>query len=378
MNSNVGNGSANVSGTSSKTTTVSYRSVPANATAPSLPYPEYRGPAALPAWLQALASVTLVFMITVGIFGNILILIVNRYIMKRRKTWPTVLLRWLAWTDVLNCSIGLVIPLVGYFVDVYSVAALCDLNGIVLFGLSVASQLIVALMSAERCLSLLKPFAYEAHFGPDSVKMYYILGGIVLYSLIVALLPTFGLNRNVPHYPYTFCMFDFTDTTPGGRFVVYLNFINLSGCLVIILVANVLIAVYAWRFRQVFPTPEEDGEGTDSDGRRGSRRRQVTHDRRLQTRLAKLTLAVATCFTMCWLLFAMRILTNQLQVWLDDDVDFLAARLMSFNSVINPLLYIAICRPYRRGCWVILLTAFHYLTCRGARKPDTTLNQSVA
>eukprot|EP00058_Branchiostoma_floridae_P004630 XP_002590118.1 hypothetical protein BRAFLDRAFT_123477 [Branchiostoma floridae] len=375
MNNNAGNSSANVS-SPTLTTASPYRSVPANATTPSLPYPGYVGPAALPSWLQALASVTLFFMITVGIFGNILILIVNRYIMKRRKTWPTILLRWLAWTDVLNCSIGLVIPLVGYYVDVYSIPALCDLNGIVLFGLSVASQLIVALMSAERCLSLLQPFAYEAHFGPDSKKMYYILGSIGLYSLVVALLPTFGLNRNVPHYPYTFCMFDFTDTTPAGRFVVYLNFINLSGCLVIIVVANVLIAVYAWRFRQVFPTPEEDSEGTD--GRRGSRRRQVTHDRKLQTRLAKLTLAVATCFTMCWLLFAVRILTNQLQVWLDDNVDFLAARLMSFNSVINPLLYIAICRPYRRGCWVILLTVFHYLTCRGARKPDVTLPQSVA
>ncbi|XP_066282040.1 prostaglandin E2 receptor EP3 subtype-like [Branchiostoma lanceolatum] len=370
------NNSANVSG--STTTATSYGSVPANATAQSgLPHPGYRGPAALPSWLQVLASVSLFFMITVGIFGNILILIVNKYIMKRRKTWPTILLRWLAWTDVLNCSIGLAIPLVGYYVDVYSIPALCDLNGIVLFGLSVASQLIVALMSAERCLSLLKPFAYETHFGPDSKNMYYILGSIGLYSLIVALLPTFGLNQNVPHYPYTFCMFDFTDTTPAGRFVVYLNFINLSGCLVIIVVANVLIAVYAWRFRQVFPTPEEDSEGTDSDGRRASRRRQVSHDRRLQTKLAKLTLAVATCFTMCWLLFAVRILTNQLQVWLDDNMDFLAARLMSFNSVLNPLLYIAICRPYRRGCWVILLTMFHYLTCTGTRKPDTTLPQSV-
>ncbi|KAI8498621.1 hypothetical protein Bbelb_238230 [Branchiostoma belcheri] len=73
-----------------------------------------------------------------------------------------------------------------------------------------------------------------------------------------------------------------------------------------------------------------------------------------------------------------RILTNQLGVWMDDDIDFIAARLMTFNSVINPLLYIAICKPYRKGCWVILRNIVHYLTCTSVKKMDMTLAEAVA
>ncbi|XP_019646892.1 PREDICTED: uncharacterized protein LOC109487356 [Branchiostoma belcheri] len=98
----------------------------------------------------------------------------------------------------------------------------------------------------------------------------------------------------------------------------------------------------------------------------------------MQVQFTKLTVSVAVGLTMCWLLFAIRILTNQLGVWMDDDIDFIAARLMTFNSVINPLLYIAICKPYRKGCWVILRNIVHYLTCTSVKKMDMTLAEAVA
>ncbi|XP_078617951.1 prostaglandin E2 receptor EP2 subtype-like isoform X1 [Branchiostoma floridae x Branchiostoma japonicum] len=381
-------------------------------TTPPLSVAEASG---LPYWLVVVAFITLGMSVTIGFVGNVFVLVVIHYILARRRSWPTVLLRYLAWTDVLNCSIGLIPPVAAYFHDVFANRHMCNFTGTLLYGLSCASQLLVALMSIERCISIILPFLYEKHFGPDSKIPTVTVFILLLYATVVSLLPVFGLNENVIHYPYSWCMFNFRDKTVTGSFVVYLNFVVMSLTMVVVVLCNTVVASHIWcgwrrrsfrcsrrvnpvedpeqeyvsemhRNRSLTPpTIQNDGPSTVSsvvdtkEGRRG-RRREKSQDkeRQLNLRFTELTVGVAVGFTFCWLFFTIRILTNQLGVWMDDNIDFIAARLMTFNSVINPLLYIAICKPYRKGCWVILRNIVHYVTCTSVKKLDMTLAEAVA
>ncbi|XP_078699905.1 prostaglandin E2 receptor EP4 subtype-like [Branchiostoma floridae x Branchiostoma belcheri] len=322
--------------------------------------------------LRHLASVTLCLVTIVGFVLNLLILIVIQKILEDRVTIPNVLVRALSVTDLLNCFLSITIPCIAYsYPSILHAQPVCDLSATFLYGLSVASQFIVAVMSIERFLAVIYPFKYHSQVGHNVKKASCFVVVLSLYSTLVALLPVFGLNKNVIHYPNTWCMFDFRNRSPEGRFVVYLGFLNIVIALVVIVVANSAVAM---RIRQPKRRRQQSVRTVCSVQSQDMEYKE-TH---IQVQFTKLTVSVAVGLTMCWLLFAIRILTNQLGVWMDDDIDFIAARLMTFNSVINPLLYIAICKPYRKGCWVILRNIVHYLTCTSVKKMDMTLAEAVA
>ncbi|CAH1227475.1 PTGIR [Branchiostoma lanceolatum] len=324
--------------------------------------------------LRHLASVTLCLVTIAGFVLNLLILIVIQKILEDRMTIPNVLVRALSVTDLLNCFLSITIPIIAYsYPYILHSQPVCDLSATFLYGLSVASQFIVAVMSIERFLAVIYPFKYHSQIGHNLKKTSCFVVALTLYSTLVALLPVFGLNKNVIHYPNTWCMFDFRDRSPEGRVVVYLGFLNIVIALVVIVVANTAVAS---RIRQPKRRRQQSVKTVCSIHSQDAEYScKETH---MQVQFTKLTVSVAVGLTMCWLLFAIRILTNQLGVWMDDNIDFIAARLMTFNSVINPLLYIAICKPYRKGCWVILRNIVHYVTCTSVKKLDMTLAEAVA
>ncbi|XP_078699906.1 prostacyclin receptor-like [Branchiostoma floridae x Branchiostoma belcheri] len=294
----------------------------------------------LPYGLVVVAFITLGMSVTIGFVGNIFVLVVIQYILARRRSWPTVLLRYLAWTDVLNCSVGLIPPVAAYFHDVFANRHMCNFTGTLLYGLSVASQLLVALMSIERCISIILPFLYEKHFGPDSKIPTVAVFVLLLYATVVSMLPVFGLNQNVIHYPYSWCMFNFRDRTPTGSFVVYLNFVAMSLTMVVVVLCNTVVAAHIWcgwrrrsfrSSRRINPVEDPDPEHVsgvhraqtpppstvqndgpsavssvvDTKDSRRVRRRAKAQDkeRQLNLRFTELTVGVAVGFTFCWLFF---------------------------------------------------------------------------
>ncbi|XP_019623332.1 PREDICTED: prostaglandin E2 receptor EP4 subtype-like [Branchiostoma belcheri] len=314
-----------------------------------------------------LASTTIIIVAVVGLFGNSLIIVVSREIYRQRPTMPNLLLIYLSWTDVLNCSLGVTPLALSYYFNIYVNQAMCDFNATVLLALSVASQMIVALMSVDRYWALLHPFSYNRHFGYDKSKIYPALVFIFLYTMVVSFLPLFGLVKNVPQYPNSYCMFDWTDDSPTGRAVVYINVVNMFLCLFIIVVVNAFVAAYMFRLRRVRPRlPSRDSEVAG------------VQECRLELQMARLTLVVAVAFFCSWFLFATRILANQIGGWPDKDLDYLGARLMTFNSVINPVLYIIMRKPCRKGCWMIIKSGVHYVTFKMVAAPTMTLAETVA
>ncbi|CAH1227180.1 PTGER4 [Branchiostoma lanceolatum] len=232
--------------------------------------------------------------------------------------------------------------------------------------------MIVAVMSVDRYWALLYPFSYNRHFGYDKWKIYPALVFIFLYTIVVSVLPLFGLVKNVPQYPNSYCMFDWTDDSPSGRVVVYINVVNMFLCLFIIVVVNAIVATYMLRLRRVRPRLSSRDSEIAATSPAG------VQECRLEIQMAKLTLVVAVAFFCSWFLFATRILANQIGGWPNKDLDYLGARLMTFNSVINPVLYIIMRKPCRKGCWMIIKSGVHYVTFKMVAAPTMSLAETVA
>eukprot|EP00058_Branchiostoma_floridae_P004138 XP_002589626.1 hypothetical protein BRAFLDRAFT_99233 [Branchiostoma floridae] len=264
-----------------------------------------------PLWY--LSYFTLVPCVIAGFITNIFFIVVSQEVFNQRPTIPNLLLKYLAWTDVLNCSFGVVPIILAYHLKIFT-KAVCAFHGTVFTAFSVASQMIVALMSIDRYIALVHPFFYSKHLVKRHGKMAVAVYVIFVYSGVSASLPLWGLNKNVPHPPNSYCMFDWADQTPKGRLVVYLNLLNTFLCLLIIMIMNGIF----------------------------------------------------------------RILTNQLRVLENEDADWFVSRLMAMNSVINPFLYVIMWKPYRKGCWMLLKTCLHYLTCTFLNQPTMTLSETVS
>ncbi|XP_066294415.1 prostacyclin receptor-like [Branchiostoma lanceolatum] len=314
---------------------------------------------------------TLIPGVVAGFVANVFFIVVSQEVFNQRPTIPNLLLKYLAWTDVLNCSFGLVPIIFAYHLKIFT-KGVCAFHGTVFIAFSVASQMIVALMSMERYTALVHPFFYFKQLAGNHKKMIIAVYTIFVYSAVSACLPLFGLNRNVPHPPNSYCMFDWADSTPKGRLVVYLNLLNIFLCLAIIVLMNGILGVYMYRLRKL--RPRLPSVSTVS----GNQPPVDSRDRRLQLQMTKLTLVVAVVFFCCWFLFAFRILTNQLGVWRNDGLDWFSSRFMTLNSVINPFLYVIMWKPYRKGCWMLLKTCLHYLTCTLFKRPTMTLAETVS
>ncbi|XP_035684686.1 prostaglandin E2 receptor EP2 subtype-like [Branchiostoma floridae] len=323
-----------------------------------------------PLWY--LSYFTLVPCVIAGFITNIFFIVVSQEVFNQRPTIPNLLLKYLAWTDVLNCSFGVVPIILAYHLKIFT-KAVCAFHGTVFTAFSVASQMIVALMSIDRYIALVHPFFYSKHLVKRHGKMAVAVYIIFVYSAVSASLPLWGLNKNVPHPPNSYCMFDWADQTPKGRLVVYLNLLNTFLCLLIIMIMNGIVGLYMYRLRRLRP---RQVACVSSETR--TQRQEDSFNRRLQLQMTKLTLVVAVVFFCCWFPFAFRILTNQLRVLENEDADWFVSRLMAMNSVINPFLYVIMWKPYRKGCWMLLKTCLHYLTCTFLNQPTMTLSETVS
>ncbi|CAH1272412.1 PTGIR [Branchiostoma lanceolatum] len=204
-----------------------------------------------PLWY--LSYCTLVPCVIAGFVTNIFFIVVSQEVFNQRPTIPNLLLKYLAWTDVLNCSFGVVPIILAYHLKIFT-KGVCAFHGTVFSAFSVASQMIVALMSIDRYIALVHPFFYSKCLVKRHGKMAIAVYIILVYSAVSASLPLFGLNRNIPHPPNSFCMFDWADRTPKGRLVVYLNLLNMFLCLLIIMIMNGVVGMYMYRLRRVRPT----------------------------------------------------------------------------------------------------------------------------
>lgn len=237
----------------------------------------------------------------IGFIGNTFVLIITYRILRYRKNIPTILILFLAWTDFLTFPLIYPQSLIKYFFGIYiGDYSACDFQGTVITFLYGVSILLVLVMSIDRLLALYKPFCYEQHISYDKEKVKVTAIGVGTAGLTVALLPTFGVGRNVLHFPGTFCLFEWGAKTVDGIALLYIYMTVLSIAILAIVFCNLTVVVLAWRLMRRLNT-----DTTLGDKESASNKARTKHSNRgdMEMQFAKLSCMAAVAIVGCWSLF---------------------------------------------------------------------------
>ncbi|CAH3152993.1 unnamed protein product [Pocillopora meandrina] len=323
-------------------------------------------------------GVTLLFTGLIGFFGNLLVLIVTYRILRHKRNIPNVLILFLAWTDLLVFPLAYPQSLIKYFFGVYIGDYMsCDFQATAITFLFMSSIILVVVMSVDRLLALSEPFYYDRHVIYDKEKVKVASIGVGCSVLTVSLLPAFGVSRNVLHFPGTFCLFEWNSTSFDGRALLYIFMSSLAFAMFLVVSCNLTTVIMALRLarrrQDSINKPRSDEEAANS--------RPLDHhcsSGKMEIQFAKLSGAVAITFFSCWSLFLLRVTLIQNGWPFEELIDFIAVRLASLHTVVNPWLYPLTRRKYRDAFWYLLTLFVYYATCTLlVTRPGTTLDEIV-
>ncbi|CAG5125658.1 unnamed protein product [Candidula unifasciata] len=228
---------------------------------------------------------------------------------------------------------------------------LCHYFSFILVMAGNATVFIVLVMAAERYIITKYPFKYTVVVKPLTVNCSILL--VWGLSTLIALLPIFGMGRNIQPWPGTWCFFDYRSSTLDGQIFSY--FYAIAGLLAILItmVLNLSVIRHLWRMRRSRLSassirsdqfsPKHNNRGPDSE-----------------KKMVIFLMAITVVFTVCYAPLMVRIIMNQIanvdvdlkKESLDNTIDLWALRLASFNQIFDPWVYIisrVTCCPASNG-----------------------------
>lgn len=183
-------------------------------------------------------------MFSSGAIGNLAALVILLKSKKEsRRTLFYRLVGLLAFVDLLGTIATSPVTFVqyAYFPNWYGGRELCSYFSFMLIFFGLATMFIVSVMALDRYVALLHPYFY-AGFASQK-RGIYILFALFAFSILMAILPLTGVNKNVIHYPGTWCFFDFRSEDMAGKSFAYIY--SLTGIIIIVLITVSNVAVIA-------------------------------------------------------------------------------------------------------------------------------------
>ncbi|XP_050690816.1 prostaglandin E2 receptor EP4 subtype-like [Eriocheir sinensis] len=270
----------------------------------------------------------------------------------RRSNTHTVfylLLCTLIWTDFFGKVSTTPPALISYaFGRWMGGREMCHLHGFTMILVQEVTFLTVAAMAVERLLAICHGYLYERLV--TFSRCWYLLASIWVSSLLVCLLPLFGVGEFFLQYPFTWCFINIhlCPSTPLRHrlFTTTMGFFN-AGCLVVIVVCNICVVGTLLRMRLSRRIPAHLS---------GGRRASVQRDQELQ--MVVLLLIITAAFVLSWGPLTLLQCCNHLKpphVTREDHMqDLVAIRLVSISQILDPWVYI-ICRVLFKSkawqCW---------------------------
>jgi prostaglandin E receptor 4 len=237
----------------------------------------------------------------IGFVGNIFVLIITYRILRYRKNIPSILILFLAWTDFLTFPLIYPQSLIKYFFGVYVGDYMaCDYQGTVITFLYGVSISLVLIMSIDRLLALYKPFCYEQYISYDKEKVKVTAIGVGAAALTIALLPSFGVGRNVLHFPGTFCLFEWGAKSVDGKALLYIYMAVLSVAILAIVFCNFAVVGLAWRLMRRL---HNDSTLGDKEAANTKKKAKPSNHTDIEMQFAKLSCVAAVAVVGCWSLF---------------------------------------------------------------------------
>ncbi|XP_010880579.1 prostaglandin E receptor 2b subtype EP2 [Esox lucius] len=302
-------------------------------------------------------------MFSAGVLGNFIALVLLE--MRRRRQSPSlfqVLVTALVTTDLVGTFSVSPLVLTSYTQNKALVAmrennAVCAYFGFSMTFLSLATLAIVCAMALERYLSFGHPYFHEQHLRKRCG--YITIAIIYLLCLFFCLGPFMGFGEYIQYCPGTWCFFDINPKITKNKVYVYI-YASLALMMILTTVICNLCVVYhlilMYRRRKVH--------------RVGATRRIRFYQRSLSMAeevehlllLIFITGAFVTCsFPLVVVVFS-RPYFNLIE---SESHDLLALRLLSFNSIIDPWVFIILSPSVLRFLWKKLALC----KAKGPREP---------
>ncbi|KAM4632865.1 prostaglandin E receptor 2b subtype EP2 [Polymixia lowei] len=272
-------------------------------------------------------------MFSMGVVGNIIALVLLE--MRRRRRSPSlfqVLVTALVMTDLLGTFAVSPVVLASYarnrtLVGMGDSWAVCSYFGFSMTFLSLSTLAILCAMALERYLSIGHPYFYERHFTKRCG--YVTIPLIYLACILFCVTPLMGLGSYVQYCPGTWCFLDMNPSERADK--VYTGF-YASFTLIMILgtvVCNVSVIYYLVMMHR----------------RRKAHRAGVSRLRSLsmteEVEHLLLLVFITVAFFFCSFPLVLRVYINFMGRTEDRHAaDLNAIRMLSFNSIIDPWVFI--------------------------------------
>ena len=252
--------------------------------------------------LKLILGITFLLSIFVGCLGNLVAIVIVFKVLRSRRTIPNVLILALGCVDLFNIILGFVPTLLNYFGGLrIGHASLCNFQGFVLNFFFLMSIILVSCLSFDRFLALYTPFFYKARGAFNCGKMTVFLVLSFCFTMMVCLLPNFGLGKHVLQYPGTFCMFQLNPTELGGKITLNTNLTILLSCMIVVVASNSAVSWKSFKMlkRSRKRRPSSKHEET------GSSFSICSTDECQFLKLSAIVMTLALC---CWTVFVASII----------------------------------------------------------------------
>ncbi|XP_071394431.1 prostaglandin E receptor 2b subtype EP2 [Centroberyx affinis] len=305
-------------------------------------------------------------MFATGAAGNIIALVLLE--MRRRRRSPClfqVLVTALLMTDLLGTVAVTPVVLSSYasnktLVGMSSRGEICDYFASCMTFLSLSTLAILCAMALERYLSIGHPYFYEKHL---SKRCGYIaIALIYLSSVLFCVAPFMGFGHYVQYCPGTWC---FLHMNPNEeRHKVYTG---LYASFMLIMILGTVLCNVSVIYCLVRMHRRRKMRRTGVSGHSGIHRGSLSMTQEVEHLLLLTFITVA--FMCCSLPLVMRVYVNFIFHKERHIADLNALRMLSFNSIIDPWVFIILSPSVLRIIWRKLCRTQRRKTLAARSKP---------
>lgn len=284
-----------------------------------------------------LSILTPTLMMTTGIVGNILALVVlYTSSNEAKKTVFYTLLAGLACTDLIGICLTSPIAILVYANNLKWVGGkpLCFYHAFVMIFFGVVTPLLVCTMSLERVLALRFTYFYKRTV--TKKKAAFVVGGLWLFVICFCSLPLLGFGSYEKQFPGSWCFLNYHRESNNDIGYAYTFAIFNILVIIVNMCCNIVVVVTLLQMRQKRLVQNSPS----IDRRHGARRSKTSIKREVERSLVIFLCAITLVFTVCWLPININVLVNQIVPRRNNDIDLFGVLMAGINQILDPWLYI--------------------------------------
>lgn len=324
-------------------------------------------------------------MFGMGIFGNVLALVIleirrcreSRSDGNCRRSLFQVLITALVLTDLTGTCLVSPLVQVAYARNTTLVGMspsthlVCSYFGLTMTFLTLVTISLLFAMAMERCLAIGYPYFYSRHITRKCA--YITIPAVFLLSALFCLLPFTGFGTYVQYCPGTWCFIDMNPEEKVDR--VYANlYATVMLVLVLAIVACNLFVVF--QLFRMYQRRRRNGSvmvhiRPKSERRATSMPEEVEH--------LILLVFMTIIFIICTMPLVIRVYLNSIGDRVEShEVDLIALRFISINSIIDPWVFILLSPSVMHFCWASVCRAPRDMSRGSIFKLSLSKQNSVA